>query len=477
MLRNGRALHNITQLVLNCLCCWLVWYCTIYVRIILNPVTSLHVTAAQAGAWAPPLFLILPLWLATSFRLRIFSDSDAVRARSPLMWGFENALLLTTITAITTFFSRGFGEYVSRMFVPIVFPVAFLLLTLTRYSGLAVLGLAEKRWVRPLRVALVGDWGKAADVIKRIQATPANVIRGLIVPEAALSCAIPCPLPVLGTTSQIAELINRERLDKVIVLNASLSSPELAHCNQVFGRMGVPVSCALDLASEPVRVDVNTHYGLPFVDIVPMQFTRRQELVKRVFDLMVALLSLTLLAPVLLVLGAAIKLTSKGPILYKSLRVGKGGRHFMFLKFRSMYVDTDRSKLAAGNEKTGHIFKMRNDPRVTPIGAFLRRYSLDELPQLINVLRGEMSIVGPRPLPAADLDPDGLSEQFSAWSEGRARALPGLTGLWQVSGRSDLAFEDMVRLDLTYIQNWSLTLDIRIILDTPMLVLRGVGAY
>src|SRR5207248_728638 len=200
-------------------------------------------------------------------------------------------------------------------------------------------------------------------------------------------------------------------------------------------------------------------------------------IVKRVFDVIVSAASIVVLAPALAMIAALIKITSKGPVLYKSWRVGKGGRHFMFLKFRSMYVDSTCSNLAAANEKDGHIFKIREDPRVTPIGRFIRRYSLDELPQLINVLRGDMSLVGPRPLPASDLEPDGMSTQFAAWSEGRARVHPGLTGLWQVSGRSELKFEDMVRLDLSYIQNWSLGLDVRIMLDTPLLVLRGVGAY
>lgn len=195
-------------------------------------------------------------------------------------------------------------------------------------------------------------------------------------------------------------------------------------------------------------------------------------------DVVLSLTALVGLGPLMLVLAIVIRLTSRGPVLYKALRVGKGGRHFTFLKFRSMYHDDEaRSRMAAANEKSGHIFKIREDPRITPIGRFLRRYSLDELPQLINILRGEMSIVGPRPLPARDLGPDGMSRQFTAWSESRARVQPGLTGLWQIKGRSDLSFEDMIRYDLEYIQNWSLSLDINIILSTPMLVLRGVGAY
>jgi lipopolysaccharide/colanic/teichoic acid biosynthesis glycosyltransferase len=208
-----------------------------------------------------------------------------------------------------------------------------------------------------------------------------------------------------------------------------------------------------------------------------MRFTRSQELVKRAFDVTMAAIVLVMLAPVMLLICLLVKLTSQGPVFYNSFRVGKGGRYFKFLKFRSMYTNADRARHVAANEKSGHIYKMRDDPRVTPLGRILRRYSLDELPQLINVLRGEMSLVGPRPLPAQDLDPDGMSRQFSDWAEGRSSVQPGITGLWQISGRSDLSFEDMVRLDLEYIKNWSLMLDIKIILETPALVLKGLGAY
>ena len=459
----------------------LVWQCAIQVRIFLNPLLNEHVSAEKAAFWAPPIALILPLWLLLSFRLRLYRPPDEIRFWTVLVWAFENTALVGTITAVTTFFSRQFGDWVSRMFVPVMIPIAFLFFALTRYAALGVMGLAQRRYLRPLRVALVGDWRKAAHLIRRLEGARTHTIHGLIVPESALaqpaSFALPDSLPILGAIGQIAEIINREQLDRIIILNSTLLSEELEHCSQVIDRMGVPVSCALDFAPEPVRLNLSTQYGLPFIEMIPVQFTRRQQTVKRVFDVVVSFTTLVLLAPLLLALTAVIKFTSKGPVLYKSPRVGKGGRHFTFLKFRSMYSNNERAKVAQGNEKTGHIFKMRNDPRVTPIGRFLRRYSLDELPQMINVLRGEMSIVGPRPLPAADLGPDGMSEAFSIWSEGRSCVHPGLTGLWQVSGRSDLAFEDMVRLDLAYIQNWSLALDVKIIVDTPMLVLRGVGAY
>ena len=142
-----------------------------------------------------------------------------------------------------------------------------------------------------------------------------------------------------------------------------------------------------------------------------------------------------------------------------------------------MYVEEKRQSLVPIRKKEGHIFKIKNDPRVTPVGRFLRRYSLDELPQIINVLRGEMSLVGPRPLPAEDMEPDGQSAQFLAWSEDRSRVLPGITGLWQVRGRSDVAFDRMMELDTEYIQKWSLILDFKILLETPLAVISARGAY
>jgi lipopolysaccharide/colanic/teichoic acid biosynthesis glycosyltransferase len=184
-----------------------------------------------------------------------------------------------------------------------------------------------------------------------------------------------------------------------------------------------------------------------------------------------------LLAPLLFLIAVLIKLTSKGPVLHKAPRVGKGGRHFTFLKFRSMSVESDLSGIKELNEKQGHLFKIRHDPRVTSIGRILRRYSLDELPQLLNVVRGEMSLIGPRPLPAENLDADGMSRQFAYWAEQRARVLPGITGLWQVRGRSDLTFQQTMDLDIEYIRNWSLFLELEILLETPFVVLTGRGAY
>jgi exopolysaccharide biosynthesis polyprenyl glycosylphosphotransferase len=194
---------------------------------------------------------------------------------------------------------------------------------------------------------------------------------------------------------------------------------------------------------------------------------------KRAMDLALACLALVMLSAGLAIIALAIKLDSPGPVLYRQRRVGKDGRHFWMYKFRSMRRDADRmvDSLREMNEASGPLFKMRRDPRVTRVGAILRRLSLDELPQLINVLRGEMSLVGPRP-PV----PDEV-EQYEDWQHGRLRALPGMTGLWQVSGRSELSFVEMVRLDLQYVRNWTLALDVQILWRTVPAVLTRRGAY
>ena len=200
---------------------------------------------------------------------------------------------------------------------------------------------------------------------------------------------------------------------------------------------------------------------------------RWREWQKRGLDLLLASLACVALSLVLIAIALAIKLDSPGPVFFRQERVGRDGRRFAMLKFRSMRLDAERylAALREQNEATGPLFKMRNDPRVTRVGRVLRRLSLDELPQLFNVLRGEMSLVGPRPPLAAEV------AEYEDWHMGRLQAVPGMTGLWQVSGRSEIAFHDMVRLDLHYIHNWSLVLDLEILLRTIPAVLSSRGAY
>jgi exopolysaccharide biosynthesis polyprenyl glycosylphosphotransferase len=198
-----------------------------------------------------------------------------------------------------------------------------------------------------------------------------------------------------------------------------------------------------------------------------------RRLVKAAFDVSLAALLLVLLSPVFAAIALIIKFNSRGPVFFRQVRVGRGGEMFRMYKFRTMHTGAEQRlrHMNAQNEFGGVLFKIREDPRVTRPGRLLRRHSLDELPQLINVLLGEMSLVGPRPPLPSEV------EQYPQDMRRRLVVKPGMTGLWQVSGRSDLSWEDSIRLDLRYVENWSLTVDLVILMRTAMVVMRGSGAY
>jgi exopolysaccharide biosynthesis polyprenyl glycosylphosphotransferase len=221
------------------------------------------------------------------------------------------------------------------------------------------------------------------------------------------------------------------------------------------------------------RVEFIPGQTVPLFELKPPVFEGVDFVLKRGFDITVAALLVLFLSPVLLAAALAVRIGSRGPVIYRSKRPGIQGLPFDCFKFRTMYADADERQdvLESSNEKAGAIFKMRNDPRVTPIGRFLRRWSIDELPQLFNVLRGEMSLVGPRPLPERDF------MRLEDWHRKRYLVLPGMTGLWQVSGRSELDFDELVRLDFLYLERWSVFLDLSIMLKTIPAVFRAKGAW
>jgi exopolysaccharide biosynthesis polyprenyl glycosylphosphotransferase len=235
-------------------------------------------------------------------------------------------------------------------------------------------------------------------------------------------------------------------------------------------RMRVAPGAVGLMSSSPVLSD---NMGLPLLEVVYPELDNTQRALKRALDLTGALLGLAVLSPLFAAVAVAVRLDSPGPVLFRQKRAGADGEVFLCYKFRSMRADAEarQQELETSNEADGPLFKLKDDPRVTRVGSMLRRWSLDELPQLINVLTGEMSLVGPRPLPLRDF------EHMDEPHKRRLAALPGITGYWQTSGRSDLSFEDMVRLDLYYIENWSLSLDVKLILKTLSTVLLRRGAY
>jgi exopolysaccharide biosynthesis polyprenyl glycosylphosphotransferase len=272
----------------------------------------------------------------------------------------------------------------------------------------------------------------------------------------------------------VAAILEGEQLDELLVADSGLAEQQLLEIVEAAHRRGVKVRVAprtTELLVE--RGEYVPGQGVPLFELRPPILAGSDWLLKRAFDLVVGAAIVVVGIPLWTLIALAIKLTSRGPVFYSDSRIGLGEREFRMLKFRTMGRDADRQKeaLERANEAGGALFKIRNDPRVTSVGRVLRRLSLDEVPNVVNVLRGEMSLVGPRPLPLRDY------ERLEAWHRRRYNVLPGMTGLWQVAGRSDLTFDDLVRLDFYYLENWSIWLDVTILFKTPFVVAARRGAY
>ena len=280
-------------------------------------------------------------------------------------------------------------------------------------------------------------------------------------------------LPVLGTLDDLPAVLPGQRADELIVTD-DFDEHELLRIVDEAHRSGVKVRVAPKTTELLVqRAEFVPGQGVPLFELRPPVFAGADWATKRAFDLFVSLLVIVLGAPFWLLIAAAIKLTSRGPVFYRDRRIGLGEGEFGMLKFRTMYEDAPvrQSELEAQNEASGALFKIRDDPRVTAVGRFLRRFSIDEVPQVLNVMSGQMSLVGPRPLPVRD------HTLLESWHRKRYLVLPGMTGLWQISGRSSLTFDDLVRLDFYYLENWSIWLDITILAKTLPAVVSSRGAY
>ncbi|HET9692449.1 MAG TPA: sugar transferase [Acidimicrobiales bacterium] len=282
-------------------------------------------------------------------------------------------------------------------------------------------------------------------------------------------------VPVLGTSDEVVAHARRLQVDTVAVVgHGSFADTTLQQVAWELERSGITLLVAPDVADlAGPRIRVTPVTGLPLLHISEPRVGGVAQAIKNGYERCLAALFLLVMSPLLLAATIAIKLDSPGPVFFRQERVGRDGHLFGMVKFRSMVHGADAMKaaLAAANEYDGALFKIRSDPRVTRVGRVLRKYSVDELPQLWNVVRGHMALIGPRPCLAAE------AGRFTPAAHRRFRVRPGLTGLWQVSGRSDLPWEEAVRLDLYYVENWSPSMDLRILVRTVRVVVRGAGAY
>jgi exopolysaccharide biosynthesis polyprenyl glycosylphosphotransferase len=386
------------------------------------------------------------------------------------------AAVTMTATISLIAFSTKIAEQISRLTVAVVMVGGLLYITCLRFLARRVLYLLRHKGIATHRVLLVGTLPEALEVYT---AVTRNSAAGLVpvgihlIEGYAAAHYGKAPVPV-HAGREVVPLVREIGADTVAVCGSASNEPgELRRLAWQLEGTGVDLVVAPQLTDiAGPRVHIRPVEGLPLLYVEEPTLSGVAWLFKNLMDRVIAAVGLLLTAPVMLAIAIAIKLNDRGPVFFRQRRVGREGKTFSVWKFRTMYVDAEErlAALVDQNETDGMLFKIRNDPRVTSIGRFLRASSLDELPQLINVLLGEMSLVGPRPLPAEDGD-------FLGDVRRRLLVRPGITGLWQVSGRSDLSWDDAVRLDLYYVDNWSLTFDLTILWRTVGVVLRSKGAY
>lgn len=415
-----------------------------------------------------PLIWVVTLSLSGAYDVR-FIGAGSDEFRKVLNAGIS-------LTAALAIFSYAINDELSRGYLLISVP------TVTATDLVARLLL--RKWLHRLRasgrcmstVVAVGHRQAVCDLITELRRDKYHGMTVVAACVAEQGDAHPVAgVPVFGGLGDIAGVVRRCAADSVAVLACpELDAVKLRALAWELEKTETDLCVApalLDVAGP--RTTVRPVAGLTLLHVDHPQLSGPRLVMKGLFDRSVAGLALVLLAPVLMVLALAIRLSDPGPALFSQIRVGKEGRAFRIYKFRTMVVDAEQRKaeLMAANDSDGVLFKMRRDPRVTAVGERLRRWSVDELPQLVNVFRGEMSLVGPRPALPAE------AEMYAEHVRRRLVVKPGLTGLWQVNGRSDLSWEESVRLDLRYVENWSFALDLQILWKTISVIFRGSGAY
>jgi len=380
---------------------------------------------------------------------------------------------IVIITAMTFWFRP---QVYSRLMFLWAGLLIVVLLSLSRLIKRGVWGHLMRRGIGVDRVLIVGAGEVGRRLMRNIVAQPELGYRviGFVDDDPEKNRTDIGRFKAFGGIDNLPRVVQEEAIDEVIITLPWMYHRKILGIMRQCERERVRARIVPDLFQLALsKVDIEDLGGIPIIGVKEVSITGWNLAFKRVSDIVFSLAGLILFSPLMLLIALAIKLDSPGPVLFKQIRVGKGGQEFVFYKFRSMYqgAEEERPQLADLDEVAGPTFKIRHDPRCTRVGRILRRTSLDELPQLYNVLRGEMSLVGPRPALPSEV------EQYKEWHQRRLEISPGITGLWQVSGRSQLTFDEMCLLDIYYLENWSPLLDLKIALKTIPAVLAGTGAY
>jgi exopolysaccharide biosynthesis polyprenyl glycosylphosphotransferase len=353
--------------------------------------------------------------------------------------------------------------------------MAIVVLSVGRLIVSAAMGMLYRLGLGETRLLVVGSGRLGKMIMQHIAANP-NLGYSIVgfLHDMSESPSDFGRFKMLGTLEDLGLVIRSLQVDEVIIALPSNMHQQSIKSVRLCERLGASFKLVPDLYELSLsRIDMEAIEGIPLIGIKQVSLNTIQRLITRAVDIIISLFLMIVGSPLWLCIALAVRINSPGDIIYKQKRIGLNGRPFQFYKFRSMYENADQmlTELWAKNEAQGPIFKMKEDPRVTPIGKLLRRTSLDEFPQLINVLKGEMSLVGPRPPLPSEV------AQYDEWQKGRLAIKPGLTGLWQVRGRSNLSFDEGVLMDLYYIENWSLRLYFQILFRTIPAVVFRLGAY
>ncbi len=439
-------------------------YTALEVKLLLTGHANWSVPWSDTRHWSAFAYLVTVLMFA---RVDLYAD----RPRRPGFARIASALFQTTVIVLV--FALATGNHFSSFFVfygSLFFATVYV--TVLRYLHTNLTGWLLARAGYRRRTLLVGSGKHIEAVAHALAGRPPTEVE--LVGYISLTPRPENGLRSLGELGDLPRALASERVQEVIIADPDFPQERAVELADLCHQRGVAVQVApstMEILLD--RAEFVPGQTLPLFTLRPPVFDGIDYAVKRTFDLVLSTVGLILISPVLLVIAIAVKLSSRGPVIYRSMRPGIGGRPFSCLKFRTMRERADQlqADLESLNEQSGALFKIRRDPRLTAVGRILRRYSLDELPQLVNVIRGEMSLVGPRPLPMRDY------ERLEDWHKKRYLVMPGVTGLWQVSGRAELDFDDLVRLDFVYLERWSVFLDLSILLKTLPAVFRGRGAF
>jgi exopolysaccharide biosynthesis polyprenyl glycosylphosphotransferase len=421
--------------------------------------------------YLPMLIMVIPLWIYT---LKAFGAYNSMREKrfGRVFWAiFEASLTATLVFATAAFMLK--LDFLSRTFLIIFFATTATSLTIERWITLFLLRRVRRKGYNYRVVLIVGSGPRAERFAKTIEAHPEWGIRimGFLDDPEALGKRVG-KWRVIGVCDNLAAILDENVVDEVVIITPRQWLDRIEGYIRICEKIGVRATIAIDFfdaaIAKPVVKDVEGWPLLTF-DSTPQDFFYLS--LKRFFDLVGATSGLIFLSPLFLFVAIAIKSTSWGPVFFRQTRCGLNGRTFQILKFRTMVVDAEKKlkELKKLNEVGGPVFKIRNDPRITAVGRILRRTSMDELPQLLNVLKGDMSLVGPRPPIPAEV------ERYERWQRRRLSMRPGITCIHEVVARNNSDFNHWMKLDLEYIDNWSFNLDFKILARTVFAVLRGTG--